>query len=177
MDFESRAFFKNFFHESLEILREQQRKAYFFPPTAWFPLEQCVSSFNGHTSHLEILLRCRFWLSGSGVGLPGDPQTVRPHTEKQILIPSKLLPASSEVPGLSLWTPGRGRTPWQPCASLARQLSASLFIPSHYHQRKRVCRHATSCLQRASEKLKVQVKKKKLPQQPLRITRIREKMG
>lgn len=34
IDFESKAFFKNFFHESLEILREQQRKAYFLP-THW----------------------------------------------------------------------------------------------------------------------------------------------
>ena len=100
----------------------------------------CLSNFNVSINHLEILLRCRFWLSGSGVGLPGGPQTVWPHIEKQTLIPSGLLPASSEVPGLSLWTPGRGRRPWHPCASLARRLSASLFILSRYHQRKRVCK-------------------------------------
>lgn len=144
-----------------------REKPIFFPPTGCFPLVKCVSSFNGHTSHLGILLRCRFWLSGSGVGLPGDHQTVRPHIERLTLIPSGLLPALSEVPGLSLWTPGRARMPWHPCASLARQLSASLFIPSHYHQRKKVCRHATSCLQRASEKLKVQVKKKNCLNSPL----------
>lgn len=171
-------FFNIFFMKARKFWESSREKPIFFPPTGWFPLLQCVSSFNGHMSHLEILLRCRFWLSGSGVGLPGGPQTVWPHIEKQTLIPSGLLPASSEVPGLSLWTPGRGRRPWHPCASLARRLSASLFILSRYHQRKRVCKTCHILFTASFRKVKsASLKKKKLPQQPLSITHIREKMG
>ena len=140
-----------------EFWERSRERSIFFPPTGWFPLVQCFSSFNGHTNNLGILLRWRFWPSGSGVGLPGDPQAARPHFEKQTLISSGLRPTLSEVAGLSLRAPSRARTPWHPFVSLAKQLSAGLFTSSHYHQGKRIRRHATSCLQRASEKLEVQV--------------------
>lgn len=95
------------------------------------------------------------------MGLPGDPHADGPHPERQALTSSGLLPTSPEVAGLLLCACSRARTPWHPCAIWVKQLFAVLFIPSHYHWGKRIHKHATSCLQQVSEKLKLQFKKKK----------------
>lgn len=121
------------------------------------PLGQSFSHYNLHLGHLGVLLRCRFWLSDSGWGSQVTLELLDHSLRSSLWFFSRLHPTSAEAAGLSLWAPSRARTPWHPGASLAKQLSTGLFIPSHYHQGKRNHRHAASCLQRASEKFKVQV--------------------
>lgn len=42
---------------------------YFLYSVCIYLLAQCFSNFNVHNSQLEILLKCRYWLSRSGRGL------------------------------------------------------------------------------------------------------------